>query len=38
MGIFIMTVEICYRDPWMSVVHHQQLLQRTYPPKLLAGF
>ena len=27
-----------YCDRWMSVVRHQQLLQRTSPPKLLAGF
>ena len=36
---------VSYCDRWMSVVHRaspfvrrQQLLQRTSPPKLLAGF
>ena len=27
-----------YCDYWLSVVRRQQLLQRTSPPKLLAGF
>ena len=29
---------VSYCDHWMSVVRRQQLLQRTGPPKLMAGF
>ena len=29
---------VSYCDRWMSVKHCQQLLQKTSPPKLLAGF
>ena len=35
-GLFIMHQDELL-DHWMSIVHHQQLLQRT-SPKLLAGF
>ena len=29
---------VSYCECWMSVVHRQQMLRRTSPPKLLAGF
>ena len=31
-------LKVSYCNHWMSVVCHKQLLQRTSPPKLLAGF